>query len=82
MFVIQLGVEVEDKVTGLKGIITARSENLNMCNRYYIQPSVNKDMKIPDGWWVDEMQIKIIGKGVAPKPEKERTKGGPMGRNY
>lgn len=80
MFKIELGKKVKDKVTGLKGIITSRSENLNMCNRYYIQPEVGKDMKIPDGWWVDEMQIVIIGEGVAPKPEKKRTAGGPMSK--
>jgi len=81
MFKIELGKEVKDKVSGLKGIITSRSENLNMCNRYYVQPKADKDMKIPDGWWLDEMQLKIIGSGVAPKPEKLRN-GGPMGKNY
>ena len=77
-----LGSEARDKVTGMQGIITSRSENLNMCNRYYIQPKWdNKGQKIPDGWWVDEMQIEVIGNGVKPKPEKERGhKGGPMSR--
>lgn len=80
MFKIELGKEVKDRVTGLTGIITSRSENLNMCNRYYIQPKADKDMKIPDGWWVDEMQIEIIGDGIAPK--EDRSAGGPMDRRY
>lgn len=82
MFKIELGKLVKDKVTELVGIITARSENLNMCNRYYVQPSAKKDMKVPDGWWVDEMQLQVMGNGVTPKPEKLRTTGGPMGKNY
>ena len=80
MFTVELGKEVKDKITGLKGIITSRSENINMCNRYYIQPVAGKDMKIPDGLWIDEMQLEVIGNGVAPKPEKERKTGGPMSR--
>ena len=60
-----LGLEIQTRVAGLKGIITARSENLYGCNRYFIQPKVVTDMKIPDGWWVDEDDIIVIGQGVA-----------------
>lgn len=81
MFKIELGKKVKDKVTGLKGIVVARSEHLNMCNRYLVQPSVDKDMKVPDGWWIDEMQLEVIGKGVE-KPEEEKNTGGLMGRKY
>lgn len=77
MFKHTLGAEVESRVTGLKGILTARSENLNMCNRYYIQPKADKDMKVPDGWWVDEDDVVVLGEGVNAKP---KTTGGPMSK--
>ena len=60
-----LGLNVKTKVAGLLGILTSRSENLYGCNRYYVQPKVVTDMKIPEGWWVDEDDIIVIGQGVA-----------------
>lgn len=49
MFKHRLGLLAKSRTTGLKGIITSRSENLYGCNRYYIQPKYNKDMKQLDG---------------------------------
>lgn len=77
MFKFNLGLEAESNVTKLRGILTARSENLNMCNRYYIQPRADKNMKIPDGWWVDENEIIIIQKKIENIPT---TSGGPMSK--
>ena len=79
MFKHVLGVEVQAKVSGLKGIIVSRSENLYGCNRYYIQPKVSKDMKVPDGWWVDEDEVVYKGHGVTAKP---KDTGGPISRIY
>lgn len=74
-----LGSEVSTKVAKLRGIIVSRSECLYGCNRYYIQPPVDKDGKIPDGWWMDEDDIIYEGKGVEAKP---RNTGGPMSKSY
>lgn len=71
------GKEVESRVTKLKGVITSRSQNLYGCNRYFIQPPVGADGKVPDGWWVDEDDITVTGDGVAAKP---KPTGGPMSR--
>jgi hypothetical protein len=83
MFKHKLGERAESIVTGLRGILTARSENLNMCVRYFIQPRVDKDMQQPDGYWVDENEVMILldekGK-VEDKNEKEKDKGGPMSK--
>ena len=73
----EMGVEVESRVAGIKGIITARSENLYGCNRYYIQPKIGKDGKVPDSWWVDEDDVKVIGEGVTAK---KKDTGGPMSK--
>lgn len=79
MFKHELGKLAQSRVTLLSGILTARSENLYMCNRYYLQPQVNAaDQKVPEGWWVDEDDVSIIGVGVLAEP---KTTGGPMSRN-
>ena len=77
MFAVDMGKKVKDKVTGLTGIITARSENLYGCNRYLIQPPAGKDSKVPDAWWVDEDQMTVVGDGVTVK---RKDTGGPMSR--
>lgn len=77
MFKHNLGNEVQAKVTKLRGVVTARSENLYGCNRYYIQPPVGDDKKVPDGWWVDEDDIEVVGPGVTAA---KKDTGGPMSR--
>ena len=72
-----LGLSVKTKVVGLLGILTSRSENLYGCNRYYVQPKVVTDMKIPEGWWVDEDDVVVIGQGVITK---KKDTGGPMSK--
>ena len=81
MFKHALGSKVRSRLTGLEGTINARSENLYGCNRYAIQPRVDKDGRVPDAWWVDEDDIEIIGDGLASKIKKKLT-GGPMSRKY
>lgn len=60
MFKVNLGAKVKSRSTGLVGITQSRSENLYGCNRYYIQPPVLEDMKVPDGYWIDEEDIEFI----------------------
>lgn len=61
----QLGKQAKTRVSGLSGVITLRAECLYGCNRYFIQPKVGDDGKVPDGWWVDEDDVEIVGPGVA-----------------
>ena len=79
MFKHELGVEVESKVTKLKGIIISRSECLYGCNRYFIQPKADKEGKLVDGWWVDEDDIIVKGRGVNAK---KKDTGGMMSKKY
>lgn len=74
----ELGSKVRSIVVGLEGIVGSRSENLYGCNRYFIQPRVGVDGKVPDGWWVDEDDVEVL----APPPEKKKRKnvGGPISR--
>lgn len=71
-----LGIFVEAKVTKLRGTITARSENLYGCNRYFIQPMAVEN-KVPDGWWVDEDDLVKLEEGVPYVPKET---GGPMSK--
>lgn len=61
MFKFDLGIEAKSNVSGFKGIIVSRSEHLNGCNRYWLQPKVDKDGKVLDGYWIDEGEIEIVG---------------------
>lgn len=40
---IRLGDLVQDKITGAKGIVIARTQWLNQCDRYFVQPQELKD---------------------------------------
>lgn len=71
----ELGTQVRDIVTSLKGIIDARAEWLNGCLRYSMQPPAKKGAReAPKSFWIDEGQLEEIGPGVAL--QQERT-GGP-----
>lgn len=54
---IKLGREVKCKVTGFKGVATARIEYLNGCFRIGVQAPVDKDGKFPDTIFIDEPQL-------------------------
>jgi len=72
-----LGEFAESKLYGFKGIISARSENLYGCNRYYIQQKFNEKLggKLPESYWVDEDDV-VVQKGKGLVPKKKDT-GGP-----
>lgn len=73
---IALGSKVKDKVTGLKGMVVSRHEYLNGCWRYGVQPTLDKDGKIPDAYYIDEMQLEVVEEPKAVKKGSEKT-GGP-----
>jgi len=75
LFRYELGDEVRDIITGFKGIITSRTEYINGCVRYGVQPQTLKDGKTIDAEWTDEKQLKLV-KSKRIEIEPERT-GGP-----
>lgn len=68
------GQEVEDMVTGFKGIAQIRTEYIHGCPRISVQPPVTKDGKVPDEQSFDETQLKVTNKkrvlSVDPPPSK------------
>jgi hypothetical protein len=60
---VELGDEVECKVTGFKGIANGKAQYMTGCERISVQPRVTKDGKHPDGMWIDKAALKILKKG-------------------
>jgi heat shock protein HspQ len=55
-----LGDEVKDKITGYRGIVICRTEWLNACRRYYVQPQTLKDGKPIEALTFDEDNLEIV----------------------
>jgi hypothetical protein len=71
-----LGKEVEDNVTGFRGIVVGVIEYFNGCIQYGIRPrKMNNDGTYPDLVWRDDVNCKVIGDGIVPTP---RPTGGEM----
>ena len=71
------GEEVEDVISGFKGIIDCCALWINGCKRYSVQPKMKKgDTDKPDSLWIDEESLKKISDGVKKKVTPTRT-GGP-----
>lgn len=61
---IKLGQKVKDKVTGFEGIAVSRVEYLNGCIQYCVKPFMTKKGEMPEGQYIDDNQLKVLGKGV------------------
>ena len=72
---IKLGNKVRDKITGFKGIATARIEYINGCVQFCVKPKMGKDKEMPDGEYIDIAQLELVNKGKSIKSEKT---GGPQ----
>lgn len=77
---IELGASVKDRVSGFAGIITARYEYLNGCERYEVS-SADKDGK-PESFVFDSQQIEVVAppaEGLVRQPTPLKRTGGPRG---
>ena len=64
---IELGVEVECRVTGFRGIVTSRVEYINGCIQYCVRGKIKKDGKYPEAEYIDGEHLKVVGKGITIK---------------
>lgn len=71
-----LGDEVEDTVTGFRGVAVTEGLSINGCTRFFIQPKVDEKNKLPEGKGFDVGRLKRV-KAAAAKEGQRRT-GGPM----
>lgn len=80
---LKLGDLVEDRVTGLKGIATSKTEFLNGCLQVEVVPKMKEGDYAPEkafGVSIDIQQLKRIGNGLntpTKKVKKEETGGKP-----
>jgi hypothetical protein len=69
---IPLGILVKDRVTGFVGVTENRASFMYGCDRYCVQPLVDKDGKVPVSIMVDEPQLEIVeGEKQIMKPLAE-----------
>ena len=57
VFMFELGVMVEDGLTGFIGTITARAQYLDGDITYLVQPKVKADGEFVDGRWFNEKRL-------------------------
>ena len=77
-FTFNIGDEVKDTITGFKGIVTARTQWLNNCNTYGVQPTKLKDGAPQAVIYFDQPQLELVKKKKV-KASKKKT-GGPERR--
>ncbi len=71
---IKLGDVARDTITGFEGTVVARTDWLNGCSRFSLQPKGLHDGKIIEADWFDDMQIEVVkAKGYKP----DESTGGP-----
>jgi len=76
-FKFAIGDEVKDTITHLKGIIIRRTQWLNNCNTYGVQPQELKDGKPVEASSFDEPQLKLVRKEVKKPQLPAKKTGGP-----
>ena len=57
---VKLGDMVKDKITGFEGLTLEKSEYLNGCIQFEVQPRIDKEGKIPESSHIDEQQLEVI----------------------
>ena len=57
---INLGDEVKDKVSGFKGATVAKHSYLEGCDRFSVQPKIDKDGTLPKNETFDEGQLEVM----------------------
>lgn len=71
---IRLGDKVEHTITDFKGTVIAKTEYLNGCVQFEVQPRELHEGAIVDSAWIDEPQLKLIL--PAKKKKKDKPKYG------
>lgn len=73
---IELGDEVQEAVTGMKGVVTGRCEYLTGCAQFFVQPQELKEGKKSDAIWFDEGRLKVLTKEKVKLKQVQAEKPG------
>lgn len=79
-----LGKRVQDKVTGLKGIVTSISFDLYGCIQTTLHPGIDKDGKVMDQSWFDVNRLEVLSEVPVMEPpdfEQGKQAEGKQGAN-
>lgn len=71
-----LGMRVEDRVTGFKGVIASISFDLYGCVQAIVNPGIDKEGKPRDSQWFDVNRLKVTNK--SPVMERPNFEFGPL----
>ncbi len=71
-----LGQQMEDCVTGFKGMVDSVSFDVYGCVQATLRPRVDKDGKVPDGTWFDVKRLHKSGKRLMDVPAHMKTPPG------
>ena len=74
---VNLGDQVRDMVSGFKGIAVSRHSYLQGCDRITVQPSIDKDGKLPESASFDEPQLEVLKAGKVRRTAAPEYSGGP-----
>lgn len=78
---INCGDTVKDTLSGLTGVVVARTEWMYGCVRLAVQPSGSKDGRPYEPFWVDEPQVEEIETPLQQEVEEEETAPPPRRRH-
>lgn len=65
---VDLGSEVEDRITHFKGIATARCEYIDGSVEICVTPQNTDHGKYPKAEYINEHRLEIVGEGVKALP--------------
>jgi hypothetical protein len=69
-----LGLRVEDRVTGFKGVVASVTFDLYGCIQGIVNPGADQDGKLKDSQWFDIARLRVIDeKPVMTRPTFEWT---------
>ena len=73
----KLGSKLKCKVTGFEGIATGHCEYITGCDTYCLNPGIDKDGKLQDTKWFDDMVLKVLEENAVIIEKHEKPGGGP-----
>lgn len=63
-----LGMRVEDKVTGMTGVVDSISFDLYGCIQAIINPGLDKNLKQMEARWYDIARLRVVEEGPVMSP--------------
>lgn len=67
--------EVEDSITGFKGITTGHASYVSGCDQWLVSPPVDAEGKHQSGIWFDDQRLKVIKHGARAPLDNRFTPG-------